>query len=139
MPASMSEYLESDLACEELLECVYGLGDLAQACYRVLAASEEPLTVDDVAELVDRDRTTAYRAIKRLEDHGVVRQQQVNYEQGGYYFVYDAVDVDEIAREMQRTLNQWYATVGTLIGEFENTYDDDRETSSTHPDSVPQP
>lgn len=134
----MTEYLEADLACEDLLECVYGLGDLGKACYRVLAASDEPLTVDAVAEQVDRDRTTAYRAIKRLQDAGVVRQQQVNYEQGGYYYVYDAVDVHEVAHEMQHTLNQWYATVGTLIGAFEDKYDDDALPDS-YPDSVMGP
>jgi predicted transcriptional regulator len=139
MPASMSEYLEADLACEDLLECVYGLGDLAQASYRVLAASDEPLTVDAVAERVDRDRTTAYRAIKRLQEYGVVEQEQVNYEQGGYYFVYDAVDADDIAREMQRTLNQWYATVGTLIGEFEMKYEREDGDEEAYPDSVLKP
>lgn len=124
MTESMSEYLEADLTCEDLLECVYGLGDLGKACYRELATSAGPLTVDAVAERVDRDRTTAYRAIKRLEDAGIVEKQQVNYQQGGYYHVYDAVPAAELAREMQRTLNQWYATVGTLIGEFESVYDD---------------
>lgn len=131
MPASMNEYLESDLACEDLLECVYGLGDLGKTCYRVLATADEPLTVDAVAARVDRDRTTAYRAIKRLQDVGVVRQQQVNYQQGGYYHVYDAVDAPDIARQMQHTLNQWYATVGTLIGAFEAKYADERVDAPT--------
>jgi len=135
MPASMNEYLESDLVCEDLLECVYGLGDLGTACYRELAGSDEPLTVDAVAARVDRDRSTAYRAIRRLQDAGVVRQQQVNYQQGGYYHVYDAVDAPEIAREMQHTLNRWYATVGTLIGEFEGTYDERPDDESRDTDT----
>lgn len=134
----MNEYLESDLACEDLLECVYGLGDLGKACYRELATSDEPLTVDAVAERVDRDRTTAYRAIRRLQDVGVVSQQQVNYQQGGYYHVYDAVDAPDIAHEMQHTLNRWYATVGTLIGEFEGKYDDEGPDADTR-ESLMQP
>ena len=134
MPASMNEYIEADLACEDLLDCVYGLGDLSRACYRVLASADEPLTVDAVADQVDRDRTTTYRAMKRLEAVGVVEQRQVNYERGGYYFVYEAVDADEVAREMQRTLNEWYATIGTLIGEFDalDDLDDDGEKHAHH-------
>lgn len=130
MPTSLREDLERDLACEDLLDCVYGLGDCARACYRVLTNADEPLTVDAVADRVDRDRTTAYRALTRLEAVDMVEQRQVNYEQGGYYFVYEAVDADEVAREMQRTLNEWYATIGTLIGEFEAHLDGDRDRTT---------
>lgn len=138
MSASMSESLEADLTCEDLLDCVYGLGDLAQATYLVLATNDEPLTIDAVADSVYRDRTTVYRAIKRLEEFGIVRQHQVNYEHGGYYFEYEAVDAAEVAREMQRTLDRWYATASTIIGEFETGADDDGQgdNADKHPDSV---
>lgn len=124
MPASMNEYLESELADEDPLECVYGLDDLGKACYLELATNDEPLTVAAVAAHVASDRTFAYRATRRLQDAGVVRQQQANYQQGGSYHVHDAVEATDKAREMQLTLNRWCATVGTRIGEFEGRYDD---------------
>lgn len=125
MTASMTEYLEADLASLDLLECVYGFGERGRAIYRVVATSDEPLTVDAIAEHVDRNRTTAYRGIKRLEAANLVEKHQVNYQHGGYYHVYEAVDVREVTHDMQQILNEWYATVGTLIGEFESVYGDE--------------
>lgn len=120
----MADLLRQDLQCEDLLECLHGLKDLDRECFQVLVESEEPLTVDAVAEAVDRERSTAYRAIKRLEDAGLIEQEQVNYEDGGYYHVYRPRNPDEVADEMQRLLNDWYATVGNLIYEFRGKYAD---------------
>jgi predicted transcriptional regulator len=76
-----------------------------------------------VAEAIDRERSTAYRSIQRLLNTGFVRKEQVNYDQGGYYHVYQPTDPDEVADDMQRLLNDWYAKMGQLIGEFREKYD----------------
>jgi predicted transcriptional regulator len=94
MADSMSEYLKQDMECEGLLECIHGLKNLDKEIFAVLTEQTEPLTVDEV-----------------------------NYEQGGYYHVYRPTDPDEIADDMQRMLNDWYAKMGQLIGEFRTKYD----------------
>jgi predicted transcriptional regulator len=123
MADSMAEYLEQDMTCEGLLECFHGLGQLEQDCFRVLVESAEPLTVDEVAVRVDRERSTAYRSVQRLLGAGFVQKEQVNYEQGGYYHVYRPTDPDEVADDMQRMLNDWYAKMGQLLQEFRDKYD----------------
>jgi predicted transcriptional regulator len=127
MADAMSEYLKQDMQCEGLLECVHGLKELDKEIFRVLTASSEPLTVDEIAEEVDRERSTAYRSIQRLLQSGFVQKEQVNYDQGGYYHVFRPTDPDEIADEMQRLLNDWYAKMGQLIGEFRKKYDEHSE------------
>jgi predicted transcriptional regulator len=91
--------------------------------FRLLTESDEPLTVDDVAERIDRERSTAYRSVQRLLQTGFVQKKQINYENGGYYHVYRPTDPDEIADEMQGLLNDWYAKMGQLIGEFRDQYE----------------
>ncbi len=118
----MREYLEQDMECEGLLECGHGLGDLDLAVFRTLAESPEPLSIDEVAVATDRERSTAYRAIQRLVDAGFVQKQQVNYADGGYYHVYHAADPERVADDMQRMLNDWYAKMGMLVGEFREKY-----------------
>jgi predicted transcriptional regulator len=122
MPESMSEYLGRDMECEGLLECIHGLKQLDRRVFTVLTEHEEPLTVDEVAAEVDRERSTAYRSVQRLVDSGFVQREQVNYDHGGYYHVFRPTDPDEVADEMQRMLNDWYAKMGQLIGEFRDTY-----------------
>jgi predicted transcriptional regulator len=122
MPESMSEYLNQDMQCEGLLECIHGLKELDREIFGVLADHTEPMTVDEIAAEVDRERSTAYRSVQRLVSSGFVRKEQVNYDHGGYYHVFHPTDPDEIADDMQRMLNDWYAKMGQLIGEFRETY-----------------
>lgn len=124
MADAMSEYLRQDMTCEGLLECIHGLKELDKEIFRILTETAEPMTVDEIAEEVGRERSTAYRSIQRLVQSGFVQKEQVNYEQGGYYHVFRPTDADEIADDMQRMLNDWYAKMGQLIGEFREKYDE---------------
>ena len=131
MPDSMSEMLRQDMECEGLLECFHGLKAIDKDIFRQLNGSAEPLTVDEMADQVDRERSTAYRSVQRLLNAGFIQKEQVNYDQGGYYHVYRPRDGDEIADEMQRTLNDWYAQMGQLIGEFSEKYSDEPQAAAT--------
>jgi predicted transcriptional regulator len=124
MPDSMSEQLQQDMVCEGLLECFHGLKQLDKACYQELVDASEPLTVDEIAAAVDRERSTAYRSVQRLLSAGFIQKEQVNYEDGGYYHVYRPTDPAEVADDMQRMLNDWYVKMGQLIDEFERKYED---------------
>jgi len=134
MADSMSEYLKQDMECDGLLECIHGLKSLDKEIFVLLTQQSEPVTVDEIAELVDRERSTAYRSVQRLINSGFVQKEQVNYDQGGYYHVFRPTDPDEIADDMQRMLNDWYAKMGQLIGEFRTTYDQpqDQPVSAEH-------
>ncbi|MFA9425086.1 helix-turn-helix domain-containing protein [Natronorubrum sp. A-ect3] len=123
MANSMTEQLQQDMACEGLLECIHGLKQLDKECFQVMVENDEPLTIDEVAEQVDRERSTAYRSIQRLLQSGFIQKEQINYEQGGYYHVYSPTDPSQIANDMQRMLNDWYAKMGQLIQEFEDKYE----------------
>ncbi|WP_439027893.1 helix-turn-helix domain-containing protein [Haloarchaeobius sp. DT45] len=131
MANSMREYLQQDMECEGLLECIHGLKELDKEVFSTIVESDNPLTVDEIAERVERERSTAYRAIKRLQQSGFVQQEQVNYDQGGYYHVYQPVDPDQVADDMQRMLNDWYAKMGNLIGEFREKYEDTAQLQQT--------
>ena len=123
MADSMSEYLQQDMQCEGLLECIHGLKELDKECFRVLTESAEPMTIDDIADEVNRERSTAYRSVQRLLQTGFIQKEQINYDQGGYYHVYRPTDPDQIADDMQRMLNDWYAKMGQLIQEFRDKYE----------------
>lgn len=131
MANSMSELIQQDMECEGLLECMHGLKELDKRCFQVLTTSGEPLTVDEVADTVGRERSTAYRSIQRLLQTGFIQKEQVNYEQGGYYHVYRPTDPERIADEMQGMLNEWYAKMGQLIHEFRDKYPDAEQTDQS--------
>jgi len=120
---AMIEYLRQEMECYGLMECFHGLKILDREIFELLVAAESPQTVDQIAAAVDRERSTAYRSVQRLIDAGFLDREQVNYEQGGYYHVFAPRDPDVIADEMLRVLNDWYAKMGQLIGEFREEYE----------------
>jgi predicted transcriptional regulator len=127
----MSEQLQRDMACEGLLECFHGLKQLDKQVFQELVRAESPLTIDEIGDAVDRERSTAYRAVQRLLQAGFIQKEQVNYDQGGYYHVYRPTDPEKVADDMQRMLNDWYAKMGQLIREFEDKYDRTEGSAST--------
>ena len=124
MVESMVESLRRDMDCESLLDCVHGLKDLDRVCFEVVVENGEAMSVDQLADVVDRERSTTYRSVRRLLDAGLVEKEQVNYEEGSYYHVYSPADPGDVAADMQRTLNDWYAKMGQLVREFEDKYED---------------
>jgi predicted transcriptional regulator len=124
MADPMVDQLDSDFDCEHLLSCFHDLTALDRECFRVLVESEEPLSVDELTERLDRERSTVYRSVGRLVDAGIVQEFQRNYDQGGYYHVYRLADPDALADEFQGILNDWYAKMGGLIDEFRDEYAD---------------
>ncbi|PSP89786.1 transcriptional regulator [Halobacteriales archaeon QS_4_69_34] len=130
MPDSMAEYLRADMDCEGLLECIHGFRDLDRECFGVIVDGGAPLTIDEIAAEVDRERSTVYRAVQRLLRTGFVQREQINYDQGGYYHVFRPTDPEVVADEMQRMLNDWYAKMGQLIGEFRRKYDTSQQPAT---------
>ncbi len=131
MSKSIKELLQHDMECEGLLECFHGLTDLDRNVFKIVVANNEPLTVDEIATQVERERTTAYRSVQRLLENGFIVKDQVNYEEGGYHHVYHARDSDEITNDLQRMLNDWYAQMGQLIDEFDRKYETTAEPNET--------
>lgn len=123
MAKAIAEYLESDMQCEGLLECLHGLKALDRRCFEVIATADGTVTIDDLAEGLDRDRSTVFRATTRLVQVGVVTKSQVNFEEGGYYHVYSTNSTAEITGEMQRLLDDFYAKMEALVDEFEAKYE----------------
>ncbi|WP_435345821.1 helix-turn-helix domain-containing protein [Haloarchaeobius sp. HRN-SO-5] len=123
MTDPMSDILRQDMQCEGLLQCFHGVKELDLEVFQFLTAQDDPMTVDEIADAIERERSTAYRSIQRLVQAGFVQNEQVNYDQGGYYHVYRPADPDEVTDDMQRMLNDWYAKMGQLIDEFREKYE----------------
>ncbi|WP_227378032.1 helix-turn-helix domain-containing protein [Haladaptatus halobius] len=126
MPEAVLKQIHAEQDCDDLLVCMLGLNKLDRGVFRLLVESDDPLTVDHIANFIDRERTTAYRSVKRLQEAGVVKKEQESCQHGGYHHVYRVNDADVIADGLQRMLNEWYANTGQLIQEFRDSYGESR-------------
>lgn len=122
MSAKISELIRGEIECEGLLECINNLKQLDRKIYFLLLEKEEKMSVDQVAQEINRERSTAYRSIKRLEREELVDQQKENYEEASYRHVYSAMAPGKIADQMEKQLEELETQMAELIGEFRDRY-----------------
>lgn len=108
--------------CDDLLLCLYDLKELDVDVFEILAEEKTPLTVDEVAERINRDRGHAFRSLQRLVECEFVQKEQVNHESGGYHHVYFIADPDRKVSQMQKKLNSMYTVVDEKIEQFCDKY-----------------
>lgn len=123
---ALGELLEGDPGCEKLLELVDGCGELDHEIYLSLLSSDERRSVDEIAETVDRDRSTTYRAVRRLYENGYLEREQVTYQNGGYCYRYAPVDPEEVAVSLRERVTSCHQRLEALVEEFRETYGGDR-------------
>lgn len=122
MSLSIAEMIENDdIVCEDLIECITGSGKLDKEVYFAIMENGG-MDLDEIAEKVDRERSTVYRAVQRLEENGFLDKRKEGKEGGGYRHIYEPVDPEKVADEMINRLNEWYADMGQLIHEFRRKY-----------------
>lgn len=118
----LREALDGDPPCEMLLEWVDGCREIDREIYRDLVATEGAKSVDQIAEAIDRNRSTAYRSVRRLYDAGYLTREQVTYDNGGYCYRFAATDPEEVASALRERLNRYHRDLDKLVDEFRNQY-----------------
>lgn len=118
----MPSFIGSDIRQDQLLEHLFGLNELDKRIYHLLTERDTELQLDDLAEEVDRDRSTVYRSVQRLLEEKLVEKKQFNYDTGGYCHVYRAVDPAEVADRMENKLNAMYVSLNFTIQDFRQDY-----------------
>ena len=91
---------------EDLLCCAFGLRDSEIAVYLYLV--EGPKTVEEIAVVVEKDRSTVQRVLNRLHKKDLVERKTQSIERGGYYYEYLAKSTDRVRKEILAQLDDWY-------------------------------
>ncbi len=93
-----------NLACkritvEELLKCAFNLSKTEYSILKVLE-KENDLDSEAISKALKRDLSTVQRNLKSLIEKDLVFRTQINYESGGYKFVYKRVKKEVIERKI---------------------------------------
>jgi predicted transcriptional regulator len=73
------------------------------------------LRVNDIAELLNRDRSTIQRSVQSLVNAGLVRRKQINLKEGGYYYIYEAIPFSDVKNIIKDTMEKWCSEVKEWI------------------------
>lgn len=122
MRNSVITYLEErSRECEDVLECIAGFGDLEKEIY-FQATGKEALTIDEIAEEVDRERSTVFRSLKKLKKNGFIEEDTRGQKGGSYVNIYSAVPPREVSENMRERIDDWTSLINQMIDEFEEKY-----------------
>jgi predicted transcriptional regulator len=108
------DFSPEKIECDNVLECLYNLSKLDNRILNILEKGEE-YRCDDLAEELDRDQSTVYRALEKLVSCGMIYKEKKSIRKGGYYFLYSARPKDKIKEEALKCLEDWYTQMKKSI------------------------
>jgi predicted transcriptional regulator len=104
----------SDPDLETLLRTVFGMSETElEICLCVMESGE--ITVQDLAETVDYDRSVVTRHLNHLADLEVIDKHRRLLESGGQLYVYTPVDPDEIRERFRQLFLLWVANAADTL------------------------
>ena len=78
------------------------------------------MTLDEVAEKVDRDKSTVFRSLQKLVGLGICNKETKTLKEGGYYHTYDTIDIESFKLETEKRVKELEVSFRRLLGKFEN-------------------
>ncbi len=83
MTNSIHEMIRASFKCEDMVKCVLGLKSLDIEAYKALLMHGPPQTAEKLGEILNRERSTAYRSLQNLIACGIVYRETRSIESGG--------------------------------------------------------
>ena len=114
MANSIPEMLRANIKCDDVAKCILGLKALDMDSYKALLV-HGPMTAEKLGELLNRERSTAYRSLQNLITCGLVYRETRSIDVGGYYYEYVAIDPCEMKNMIKSNIDEWYGKMTRLV------------------------
>jgi len=107
---------DPDLA--EVMACVFGVQSHEVRTYRTLLSTPGS-TVEELAAVLERDRSNVNRSLSTLREKGLARRERRLLDGGGHVYQYTATPLAEARELMHEALEGWAAAVHDSIDSFD--------------------
>ncbi len=74
MARSIPEMIRGDFKCDDIAKCILGLKNIDIDAYKLLVV-KGPMTAEKLGEVLNRERSTAYRSLQNLMMCGLVHRE----------------------------------------------------------------
>jgi len=118
MPRSIPEMIRGDFKCDDIAKCILGLKNIDIDSYKVLVA-KGPMTAERLGELLNRERSTAYRSLQNLMTCGLVHRETKTISEGGYYYEYKALEPVQLKNMIESNIDSWYAKMKKIAANID--------------------
>lgn len=96
-----------DMGADEIMRCTLGVRTTEMEAYCSIVSGGAS-TVQEVADRLEKSRSTAQRLLQNLVEKGLATREERLIGLGGYQYVYRAVPPDRMRAAIEQTLKLWY-------------------------------
>ena len=104
--------------CTDLLTCLYNLKPSDLEILLALAKNENA-TLDQIAKMVQKDRSSVHRCLSKLVSINLVTKQSKSIKGGGYYHTYVMLDPETIKKHALERVKEITESLEKLVDNFE--------------------
>ncbi len=99
----------------DLIRCSFQINKTSYNTLMVLTGEKNKLRVEDITKKIGLERSGVQKAVKELLKKGLIKRSQRNLLNGGYVYVYSAIDKKEIKKRVRDLLYEWYKSADMEI------------------------
>jgi predicted transcriptional regulator len=105
---------------KDLFVYLYNLSPLEMDLLLLLMLNNKnPMTLEQVTNEVDRDKSTIFRSLQKLVSLGIVTKETRTVKEGGAYHVYSAIDIETFKSETERRVKDLEKSFHRILKKFE--------------------
>lgn len=107
------------VSLKELIQCNYSLNDSEYAIFAELIKSKSGLSVKELVEKVEKDRTTVQKILSKLVKRDLLTKRQMNLDRG-FMFVYFSKNRNNIINEIEINVNSYFEKISESLGKWKD-------------------
>ena len=118
---SINQLTKKGASCTDLLTCLYNLKPADLQVFQAVARNEGT-SLDQIAKLLQKDRSSVHRCLAKLVSLDLVNKQTMTLKGGGYYHAYSIQNPATIKEHAKEKVREITASLNRLIDKFESDF-----------------
>ncbi len=102
---------------KDLVQCNYNLNDSEYDIFSQIMMTKNGLSVKEIVEKVQKDRTTVQKILTKLLKRGLLMKRQVNLDRG-FMFVYFSKNKEEIIKEIEDNVKAYFESIKSSLDKW---------------------
>lgn len=113
----LKELFSGETTFHHILKCVLNLTPSEIEVY--LALHQHPnVGVDELAQIVGKDRSGVYRSLQSLMEKGLVEREYRILKHGGYKYLYVPIPIETLKEKLRNELENWFRKLNEVVEGF---------------------
>lgn len=115
---SINQLTKKGASCTDLLTCLYNLKPADLQVFQSVAR-KEGASLDEIAKILQKDRSSIHRCLAKLVSLNLVIKQTKTIKGGGYYHAYKIQDPTTIKKHSKERVEEITVSLQSLVDNFE--------------------